>query len=192
MFAFVLRLVAASPSFEHKTINLRIFKESSHHIYQKLMPIAKSHWKVLCLLSIKLTKKNSAFFTTTVHTNWWGSFSFSHAEEFELLHHSASAVVYVQIINVTLRHFIEVSVLSQKRVNDHVCPCCAYRFCLHFDVFLIAFWNCPDDVALNWFSYVWGKFQLELYFIICGKLTISCLTASLHGLLSVYLWFDLN
>ena len=113
-------------------------------------------------------------------------------EAFEWLHHSASAAVYVQIMNVTLRHFIEVSVLSQKRVNDHVFPCCAYRFCLHFYVFLIAFWNCPDDVALNWFSYFWGKLQLELYIIIFGKFTIRCLTASLHRLLSVYLWFDLN
>jgi hypothetical protein len=66
MFAFVLRLVATSPSFEYKTIKSRIFKESSHHIYQKLMQITQSHWKVLCLLSIKLNKR-------TLHSlqQWW-------------------------------------------------------------------------------------------------------------------------
>ena len=102
----------------------------------------------------------------------------------------SKCAVEVQIMNVTLRHFIQVSVPSQKRVNYHVCGCCACRFCLHFYLFLIAFWNCPDSDALNWFSYFLGKFQLELYFIIFGKLTVS-----LHCedcLLSICWWFDLN
>lgn len=154
MFAFVLRLVATSPSFEYKTIKSRMLKEPSHHIYQKLMQIAKSHWKVLCLLSIKLKKRtlHSLQQRCSPSVLYMMIVFFLTCEAFEWLHHSASAAVYVQIMNVTLRHFIEVSVLSQKRVNDHVCPCCAYRFCLHFYVFPIEVWSCPDGVSLICFS----------------------------------------
>ena len=57
MFAFVFRLVGSSPSSEYNTIKLKIFKESSHFIFQKRMKIPTSHFKVLCLLFIKSKKR---------------------------------------------------------------------------------------------------------------------------------------
>ena len=87
-------------------------------------------------------------------------------------HHPTSAPVHVQKASSTLSHCIEVSVRSQKIVNYHVYTCCAYRFCLHFYLFLVEFWNCPDGVALISFSQFWGTFRLELYFIIIRKLVL--------------------
>ena len=57
MFAVVLRLVTTSPSSEHKTIKTRIFKESCHLIFQKIMQIPTTHWKKVCFLCIKLKKR---------------------------------------------------------------------------------------------------------------------------------------
>ena len=147
MFAFVFRLVTTSPSSEHKTIKTMIFKESCHLIFQKIIQIPTTHWKKVCFLCIKLKKGLAIIYNNGAHQVFyiWGSLSFSHSEAFEWPHHSTSVAVYVQIMKVTLWYFIEVSVPSQKRVNDHVCACCAYRLCLEF-------WNSPDEVALSSFS----------------------------------------
>jgi hypothetical protein len=45
--------------------------------------------------------------------------------------------VWVQNTTLTLPYFIEVFVPRQRKMNDHVCVGCAYRFCLHFYVLLI-------------------------------------------------------
>ena len=47
MFAFVFRLDITSPSSEYKTIKTRMFKELYHLIFQKLMKIPTSCFKVL-------------------------------------------------------------------------------------------------------------------------------------------------
>ena len=52
-FHFIFSLVPTSPSSKYKTIKSRISKESSHLIFQKLVKIRTSLWKVLCLLFIK-------------------------------------------------------------------------------------------------------------------------------------------
>ena len=56
MIAFVFRLVTTSPSSEYKTIKSRIFKESSHLIFQKLMKMP-SRWQIFCPLCIEFKKR---------------------------------------------------------------------------------------------------------------------------------------
>ena len=144
MFTFVFRLVTTSPSSEYKTIKSRIFKESSHLIFQKFVKISRSRWQVLCLLCNMLKKWLDFRYNNDVHKvlyMWW-SLSFLNSEALEWPHHSTRVTVWVQRASVTLPHFIEVSVRS------HVCTYIAYRLCLHFYVFLVESWNCPDGVAL--------------------------------------------
>ena len=120
----------------------------------------------------------------------WGWLSFPHSAALEWPQHSISAAVWVQNTSLALPPFIEVPVPSQKRVNDHLFLCCEYWFCLHFYVSLVVLWNCPDGDALHWFSYFWGKFQLELYFIIFQKLTTmnSRLPVTVKTMLPDKLW----
>jgi hypothetical protein len=175
MVTFVLRFATTSPSSKYKTINSRIF----YRIVSSYMQIATSFWKVLCHLFIKFKKRTrlslqQGFLPSVLYMSY-------RLPTLTWSHQSTSVAVWVQIASLTLSHCIEVSVPSQKRVNDHVYACCAYRFCLHFYLFLIQIRNGPDGDALNWFSYFGGKIQLELYLIIFQKLP-----SWIHGFPSLY------
>jgi hypothetical protein len=151
MFALVLRLETTSPSFEYKWFlkNRLILYFKTSWRYQHLVGryfVSLVHW----------AKKGLDFrYTNGAHQVFYmcGSLSFTNGNANSLAwpHQWTSTVDWVQHDSVSLPYFIEVSVPSQKRVNGHVCACCAHRLglCLNFYVFLIwvlklSWWHCDD------------------------------------------------